>query len=99
MAKPEPPGRLHTSTGTPYEECRTACAERLSRRLYQIALGPFQSRIGRQFRKPVSRSGPKPSISASRLPDIAWASLHFYHIVVTDIARRQAEVCCNPWPL
>jgi len=49
LARPEPPGRLHTSTGTPYEEIAPLARHNISRRLYRITPGPFQLRIERPF--------------------------------------------------
>jgi len=96
LARPEPPGRLHTSTGTPYEECRPL-ARRDARVGFPDRSGAFSvadwaavSQIGRPVRSPAVRlslaaSGHRMSL-ATFLPPIA----------VADMTRRQAKVCLQP---
>jgi len=75
----------------------TACAERLSRRLYQIAPGPFQSRIGRQFRRP--KSVPSRPIKPRGFRTSHEPRYIFTTSVVADIARRQLRFAATPDPL
>jgi len=96
LARPEPPGRLHTSTGTPYEECRPACAARRSRRLTGSLRGLFSHGLGGSF---TNRS---PGLLPSRpFKPRSFRTSHeprhiFTAIAVADMTRRQAKVCLQP---
>jgi hypothetical protein len=96
MAKPEPPGRLHTSTGTPYEE-RRPLARSDSRVGFTRSLwGLFSRGLGGSFanRLPgslLSRPFKPRGFRTSHEPRHIFTT-----IAVADMTRRQAKVCLQP---
>jgi len=97
MARPAPPGRLHSSTGFPYEGQNDRSRGSSPASACQIALGPFQSRIGRQF--------PSGDLSPSSLAvqfglAASGHRMSLSMLLSTRDHRHNAAatlVCCNPW--
>jgi len=91
-AETEPPGRLHSSTGSPYEPCQTRRLRDLDsgHQLIQITLGPFQLQAGRfsslsSWSVSLGLAAPEHRMSLSTL------------VLFADVAQRQTRYACNPW--
>jgi len=68
MAKTEPPGRHHSSTGSPYELASSCSRRHLGARwLVRIAPGPFQTQVRRIIGAHVNAHFSKRLVSALRL--------------------------------
>jgi len=78
MAKSEPPGRLHSSTGSPYERQAICFRKSPPRRLVRIAPRPFPSQVERSLGPTLAgHAFVAASIYASRLPGLAYEPLYF----------------------
>jgi len=91
-AETEPPGRLHSSTGSPYEPRSLAAlaVNNCGHQLIRITPGPFQSQAGRL---PGVTPWPVLFVLAA-----TWTSYEPLHVsfIFADVAQRQTGYACNP---